>query len=323
VNVQKFVWYSFLGRALTKLMFFSLVFFVGTILGKAPDAKGMLGAVLFYLAYFSTYIYNDLLDFESDKRKKFAYSAKALVHGYASLREFIILLGNFSILFTFLATLWDPLLGMFTVLAVITNNIRTHVGNKYRRQILLMIVELLNFEAFWQAMYGEPLPLIFLPLFLTYSSIYSTLHMVYKVTDNYSPGDLIRVIRKRSIQKLAAITFLALITTIPSLLLSTYHFLALLLSVMVYAGIHLYYIRRAENPRTIERTQRTAILLISLVLIGSAFLYSSMGSPFNISVPFMDRLKPFYNTTGYFDALQKEMFNRAFSGIGGLKGKIQ
>ncbi len=319
---KEFLKYFVLMKAIRKFQQVALVIFVGTILGQVPSLLGAVGAILFFLVYLNTYFYNDLFDHEDDVKKKGVYKEKALVHGYATPRDYLVLLGNLSVLATFLATLWDPLLGFFSVVAVLLNNLRTHVRGVVPRQVLLILVELFNFEAFWNAFFGGSIPAIFIPLFIAYSAIYALGHGVYKLRKK---GTLDRIVKTRELRNLLVITAVAVAFSVPSIFLSTYHFAFLILGLLLYT-LPMYRMiekRRLDDQRTgdlISRGHTTSMLIVSLVLLFGAILYVYYGSPFNVYIPVLTEMNTYYSSfTSYFDKLQAYILDRMFGDLRGLR----
>ena len=317
---EKFLKWFVLSKFKRKFHQAAMVIFVGTILGQIPSPWGIIGALLFLLVYLNTYFYNDVIDYEDDVKKKSVYREKALALGYATQREFFILLGNLSIASVFLATLWDPLLGFFSVVAVLLNNLRTHVKGVVKRQVLLILVELFNFEAFWNAFYGGAIPAIFIPLFIAYSSLYALGHGVYKMRKK---GTFTRIIQTRELRNLFIITLLAVVFSLPSLFLSAYHFAFLVLGLLVYALPMLRIVTsvnigKQKGMERVDTGHHTAITLVGLVLLLGAILYILYGSPLNVYIPKLHN-GYYEELTNYFDRLQAYILDQMFGGLKGLR----
>ena len=166
-------------KLVLKAQMLAFVVFTASLLGHRPDWSGILGFLLFFITYLSTYFYNDVVDAEDD-RKKAVYPAKLLARGRATEREYIFLAVNLFAAGTLLATLYSPLLGAVSFLAVFLNNVRSHVRKILPRQLLLVAVEYLNFAAAWVSLYdGMPGPLASAVL-LEYGILYALGHVVYK-----------------------------------------------------------------------------------------------------------------------------------------------
>ncbi|NPA86638.1 MAG: UbiA family prenyltransferase [Candidatus Diapherotrites archaeon] len=324
MNVGEFLRWFLLSKAIRKFQQVAMVIFVGTILGQVPSPWGVVGALLFFLVYLNTYFYNDLFDYEEDKKKGAVYKEKALVLGYATPKEFLVLMGNLLAISVFLATLWDPLLGFFSVMALILNNIRTHVKDTVLRQILLILVELFNFEAFWNAFYGGAIPTIFIPLFIAYSSLYALGHGVYKLRKK---GKLDDIVRSREMRNLIVISILAIIFSLPSLFLSPYHFAFLVLGLLVYTLPMLRLVSRGrmDDQRKMEEVSvnhNMAMLMVSLVLLLGAALYVLYGSPLNVYLPFLSDVNGYYEEfSTHFDKLQAYILDRMFGDVRGLRAR--
>lgn len=324
VNVKALLFDYLLSKFMRKFHQIVLVIFVGSILGGFPNpVHGIVGSVLFLLGYLSTYLYNDIMDYEEDRAGP-VYREKILVRGKATLKEFIILLGFLTPTTIFLATLWDPLLGFFTLLAVLTNNVRTHMRRVVKRQVALMLVEFFNFEAFWQAFYGSPIPAIFTPFFVAYSAIYAVSHGVYKLR---AQGELKKVLHTREMRVMMFIALAAVVFSLPALVMSVYHFLLLLVAFSVYAVPQYVFVSKVGmwSNRAMDRIMSAHyfwITLVSLILLLGAFVYVSVGDPLRVAVPFSHYLQPYYRTAEYFDALQSLIMKSVFGGLNGLKTKM-
>lgn len=180
MNLKLFFWNLILSKLVPKFQMFAFVVFVASILGYSPDWSGVVGFLLFFTAYLSTYFYNDLVDIRDDKRKA-VYPAKLLARGWATRSEYFFLSANLFALGTLLATIYDPILGAVAFLAVFLNNIRSYVRGIFLRQSLLVIVELLNFMAVWISIYGGFPSLLAFVVLLDYCLFYALGHIIYKV----------------------------------------------------------------------------------------------------------------------------------------------
>lgn len=163
-----------------KLQMLAFVVFIATILGNAPNLSGIVGFLLFFITYLSTYFYNDLLDLEDDKTKA-VYPAKLLARGRATEKEYLFLATNLFALGVLLTALYSPLLGIVTFFAVFLNNLRSHVRSVLPRQVLLVLVEYLNFVAGWIALYSSFPGTWPSSVFLEYATLYALGHIVYKL----------------------------------------------------------------------------------------------------------------------------------------------
>lgn len=319
MDINKFLRWFLLSKATRKLHQLTMVIFVGSILGQPPSPWGIIGSLLFFSAYLSTYFYNDLIDYEDDKKKGSVYREKALVMGYATPHEYLILLGNLTVAAVFLATLWDPLLGFFTVTAVLLNNLRTHVKSVVPRQILLILVELFNFEAFWNAFYGGSIPFLFIPLFIAYSSIYALGHGIYRLRKK---GSFDKILQTRELRNLLLITLAAIIFSLPVLVLSLYHFIILLLGLLIYSLPMMRIVTkvdlgRQEGMNHIDSGHHRAIIAVAIVLLIGAIIYSAFPI-FNVYIPLP---KDYAVVTKYFDELQNYIIGQIFGDLRGLRDK--
>ncbi len=319
MEVGKFLRWFLLSKATRKLHQLAMVIFVGSILGQPPSPWGIVGSLLFFAAYLTTYFYNDLIDYEDDRRKGSVYREKALIMGYATPQEYTTLLGNLSVAAIFLATLWDPLLGFFTSAAILLNNLRTHVKGVVPRQLLLILVELFNFEAFWNAFYGGSIPFLFVPLFTAYSSIYALGHGIYRLR---KMGTFNKIVQSREIRNLLLITLAAVIFSLPVLVLSLYHFIILILGLVVYTLPMLRIVTkvdigRQEGMNHVDTGHHRAITAVAIVLLLGALIYSVVPI-FNIYIPLP---KNYEIVARYFDELQHYIIGQVFGDLRGLRDK--
>ena len=321
METKEFVRWFLLAKLLRKFHQVALTIFVGTILGQIPSPWGIIGFTLFFLSYLNTYIYNDLMDYEDDRSKGSVYKEKILARGYASKKEFIVLLGNLSILSIFLTTLWDPLLGFFTVSAILLNNLRTHVKDLLARQVLLMFVELFNFEAFWNAFFGGSIPAIFILLFVAYASLYALGHGIYRMRKK---GTLTKIMRTRELRNLLILSVVSIIFSLPALFISTYHFAFLVLGLLIYILPMLRVAEhgRLDDQRSMEKVtinHTLTVTLVGIVLLAGALLYIFYGSPLNVYIPFIEYNGYYLQTSHYFDQLQDYILRQMFGSVRGLR----
>lgn len=279
-------WGSILRRKFNML---AVTVFVATYFGLIPSLESLAGLLAFLLAYSSVYYYNDLLDYESDARRKFMPPDKLLYHRRASQRDYLHLLAWTSVLGTALCFLISPLLGVVTVLAVLLNHARTLLKNLFLRELLLGAVELLNFEAFWIAMYGDLIPGIALPIFVTYSAMYSLFHALYKLRSR----PLLWAVRQWWVWLLILLVVVGAAFSIPLAASSTVHLFGLLLVTAVYLLIvganAARYLDDVEGGMDrIFRYHDLAVVVGAslLVLIGAAVVYANLPTaPLPISPP--------------------------------------
>ncbi|HIP74194.1 MAG TPA: hypothetical protein EYH14_00900 [Euryarchaeota archaeon] len=178
-------WKALLGslvlpKLVLKVQMLAFVLFVAALLGHAPDWSGVLGFLFFFVTYLSTYFYNDLVDVNDDK-KKAVYPAKLLARGWATQEEYLFIAVNLFAAGTLITALYNPLLGIVTFLAVFLNNVRSHVRGVLLRQLLLVIVEYLNFVAIWVSFYGRFPEMLASAVLLEYCFLYTLGHLVYKI----------------------------------------------------------------------------------------------------------------------------------------------
>jgi len=277
-------WGSILKRKFNML---AVTVFVATYFGLVPGPQAVIGLLAFLLAYSSIYYYNDLLDYSADVKRRFMPSDKLLYHGHASKRDYIHLLAWTSVLGTALCFLVSPLLGIITVLAVLLNHLRTVVKNLFVRELILGAVELLNFEAFWVALFGDLIPGMALPIFVTYSAAYSLFHAFYKLRTK----PLLWAFRQWWVWALAMLAVVGAAFSIPLAASSVVHLLGLLLVTVIYVvvvGVNAARYRDGveRGMERIVKYHNIAVVVGAslLVLIGAAIVYANLPTtplPFN------------------------------------------
>lgn len=253
--------------------------FVATYFGLVPGIASLIGLAAFLLAYSSIYYYNDLLDYESDKKRAFMPPEKLLYHGRASQRDYIHLLAWTPVVGLALCFLISPILGVVVTLAILLNHVRTVVKNLFLRELLLGVVELLNFEAFWISMYGTLVPGMALPIFVTYSAMYALFHALYKLRSR----PLAWAVRQWWVLILALLAVVGAAFSIPLAASSVVHLFGLLLVTAVY--VLLVGTQAARYARDVEAGMQKifkyhdlAVVVGAslLVLIGAAIVYAHL-----------------------------------------------
>ena len=199
----------FFPKVLKKSQLFALAVLTGVALGLTPDIRGLLGATLFFITYLSTYFYNDLLDLEYDLKKP-VYPAKLLVRGKMRASEALFLSANLFALGVFLTTIYDAVLGLIAFLAVLINNLRSHVRDVLTRQGLLVLVEFLNFSAAYYAFFHAIPDLLASSVAIEFASLYALGHNVYKFRD----GRLWQVLTHKKSILLTVLAFLFMPPTV-------------------------------------------------------------------------------------------------------------
>ena len=279
-------WGSVLKRKFNML---AVTVFVATYFGLVPDPVALVGLAAFLFAYSSIYYYNDLLDYNSDTKRRFMPPDKLLYHGHATREDYLHLLAWVPVIGIALCFLVSPLLGIVTVLAILLNHMRSVLKNLFLRELLLAAVELLNFEAFWIAMYGNPIPGLALPIFVTYSAAYSFCHALYKLRSQ----PLLWAIRQWWVWFLAALTAVGAAFSIPLAASSTVHLIGLLMVTLVYviivgASAARYMDGKGHGADKIFKSHDLAIVLGAslLVLFGAAVVYANLPTtPLPLSPP--------------------------------------
>lgn|GEM_PF-5208958 len=262
-----------------KFNMIAIAIFVGTYFRLLPSWGSLFGIFAFLLAYTTIYYYNDLLDYERDIEHRFMPRDKLLYHGKANFCDYIVLLGWIPVVGVSLAFLYSPLLGIFTAFAILANHIRTHISQRLPRELLLGMVEFLNFEAFWIALYGTVIPGLAVPVFVAYSAAYALNHAVYKMRKQ----SLRRVLRQPWVYAMFLAFLVAAAFSIPLAASSTLHLVALITASVIYFGlVGVEALRYAENPEEgmsrIVKAHEVGVLLsgLVLVLIGAAFVYAHL-----------------------------------------------
>gem|GEM_PF-5491740 len=79
----------------------------------------------FLFAYSTIYYYNDLLDYDTDKKRSYMPSDKLLYYGDASPYDYVHLLAWVPVVGLSAAFLYSQLLGVVSALAILVNHLRT------------------------------------------------------------------------------------------------------------------------------------------------------------------------------------------------------
>jgi len=220
-------WKSILVR---KANMIAMVIFVATYFSLLPVLRGFVGLGIFLLAYSSIYYYNDLLDYERDKTRAYMPPDKLLYHGSATQRDYVHLLAWIPVVGISAAFIYSPLLGIVTAVTILANHLRTIIKNLFAREFLLAVVEFLNFEAFWVALYGSLIPGFAIPLFGVYSFAYALSHAVYKLRSK----PLLQVLRTWWVWVLAVAVLVNAAFSLPLVAKSTLHAIAILVASAAY-----------------------------------------------------------------------------------------
>ena len=273
----------------------AVVIFVATYFSILPSIKGLVGLALFLFAYSSIYYYNDLLDYDTDRKRSYMPPDKLLYHGDAAPRDYVHLLAWVPVLGISSAFLYSPLLGVVTALTILMNHLRTIVKNLFLRETLLAVVEFLNFEAFWVALYGSLIPGLAIPIFGAYAFAYALSHAVYKLRSK----PLLQAIRTWWLWALAIAIFVNAAFSLPLVSESTVHAVAILVASVVYVLFVTLAASRYLNEdlesgmQKIFRAHDVGLTLATLVFtgIGVAIVYAHIPTtPIPISTPASMRL---------------------------------
>ncbi|RLI89776.1 MAG: hypothetical protein DRO65_03805 [Candidatus Altiarchaeales archaeon] len=147
---------------------------------SAPSLQILALFLAFILFYSSVYFYNDLIDYEFDRKRKPVPEQKLLVKGFFSKEEYKLLF-LFSLSLGFLLLLsFNPMFAFGSLFLVILNLARSHVPSLNFRIVSIFFVELINLILFWFLLTGEVLNAYVLPLFSLYSLVYICGFHVYK-----------------------------------------------------------------------------------------------------------------------------------------------
>ncbi len=294
-------WRAYLGKfwksiLVRKANMIAVTIFIATYFSLLPSWKSLFGLAAFLLAYSSIYYYNDLLDYESDKKRAFMPADKLLYHGDASVRDYIHLLAWVPVVGIALTFIYSPVLGIFTVSAILINHWRTLIrGNLFARELLLAFVEFLNFEAFWAALYGGPIPGLAIPVFAAYSLAYALAHGAYKLRSK----PLLHVLRMPWVWVLAAGIFVAAFLSLPLVSRSSVHAVAIAVASFVYVLFvslsAARYLRKdlESGMQRIFRAHDVALTVATLVfmMVGVLIVYAHIPTaPLPVATPAYLRL---------------------------------
>ncbi len=217
-------------KFMKKSQIFALALLVGVARGFAPSPAGVIGVLLFVTTYLSTYFYNDLVDLEDD-RKKAVYPAKLLVRGGLTRDEAMFLGSALLGIGTLLSSACRVELGAVAVLAVLLNNLRSHIRSVPARQLLLVFVEYLNFVAAYLSFFGQFPGLLASAVAIEFAALYALGHNVYKLRKR---SVLAVLFDKRSLL-LTALSALLFPPTLLALVTNPFLLSVAFLSALIYA----------------------------------------------------------------------------------------
>lgn len=257
----------------------AVTIFVATYFALTPSWKSFIGVVLFLFTYSSVYYYNDLIDYKSDKKRAYMPSEKLLRHEKATEKDYVHLLAWVPVAGLLSTYLYSPLLAVVAALAILVNHARTVVKNLFVREVLLAVVEFLNFEGFWVALYGSLIPGLAVPIFAAYSSAYALSHALYKLRSK----PLLWAVRQWWVWVLAGVLFVSAVFSIPLAAESTAHFIALIVFTALYVlAVGVQAARYANNVEAgmekIFKAHDVALVIgtVMLMLIGAAIVYANI-----------------------------------------------
>ncbi len=230
-----------------KLFMLSFVLFLA---GVSPNLKILFLFLLFLLSYWLVYFYNDFFDLNKDL-KRIPSKEKVLAAGRCQLSDYFKMFGLVSVPALALFTLLAPASAALTLAAVFVNNIRTHVSRFLLRELVLVLVEFLNFLALW-FITGKPLtPTLVIPL-LAASFAYAFMHAAYKLRK--PAGALLFFLVPTFILSLVSVFYLSLV-----------HIYAFFVVIMLYSSILL--LEPYKNFEELQERHGIALLFVSSYLL--------------------------------------------------------
>jgi len=253
-----------LPKILKKSQLYALAVLTGVALALSPDVRGFVGVTIFFLTYLSTYFYNDLVDLEADREKP-VYPAKLLARGRMSGLEALFLATNLYAIGVLVTMFYDPILGILAFLAVLLNNIRSHVRDVLTRQVLLVLVEYTNFAAAYYAFFHALPGLLASSVALEFASLYALGHNIYKFRD----GSVWRVLTHR---KSVFLTILSTAFAVPTVLALAHNPVALVFGVLsgfIYVLPQYFLVRHGDltEQAFVDRSFWADALLMGLIAL--------------------------------------------------------
>lgn len=216
----------------------------------------------FVFFYSSVYFYNDLIDYEFDRKRKPVPEQKLLVKGFFSKEEYkLLFLFSFSLGFLLLLSL-NPLFAFGSLFLVILNLARSHISSMNFRIVSIFFVELINLILFWFLLTGEFLNAYVLPLFSLYSLVYICGFHVYKKN---------KKIDKKSIKFYAAPFIIFAYLSFP-IFLEKGIILALLLGFFLYTFC--IWVKRECSINILTKVSLIGTLLSAIVFLSYPFIFT-------------------------------------------------
>ncbi len=173
----------YIQSAIKKLNLLALAFIVAYSLGLISSTFLQIAITFlaFILFYSSVYFYNDLVDYEFDKKRKHVPKQKLLARGLFKKEEYTIGF-IFSFIFGFSALLiLNPIIAIMSSILVFANIVRTKfISSLFARAVSLIFIEFLNLVVFWFAITGTLFNAYTFPIFFLYGIIYSFAYYFYR-----------------------------------------------------------------------------------------------------------------------------------------------
>lgn len=187
----------YLQNAIKKLNLLALAFILAYSLGSILSTFFQILAIFlaFILFYSSVYFYNDLADYEFDKKREYIPKQKLLARGLFKKEEYAASF-VFSFVFGFLALLiLNPSIAITSTILVFANMIRTKfMSSLSARAFSLVFIEFLNLQIFWFAITGIIFNVYTFPIFLSYCIIYSFAYYFYRKNKKISLLEVLKFV---------------------------------------------------------------------------------------------------------------------------------
>ncbi|MCD6398611.1 MAG: UbiA family prenyltransferase [Candidatus Aenigmarchaeota archaeon] len=158
------------------------LFFI--IFGSVDVSKLIIGLSGFLLSYSSVYLYNDIIDYEEDKKHKEKIKWKIIARGDLSKKTAKNLILVFVALGVPLSFLVNKFFGIIAVLLILLNVLHSSPKTKFKKKKLglinLTVIQFLKYSLGWFALTTN-LSKFPLWLILCFSLTYSSIYFLYKL----------------------------------------------------------------------------------------------------------------------------------------------
>ncbi len=185
----------YLEKALAKLNLLAFVYMLASVLSflNTDFLEILLFFTSFMILYSSVYYYNDLSDYNSDKKMNFNHKSKLLVKGFFTKKEYKNLFIFSTVSGIVLLWIINTFYAFLSFLLVIFNHLRTkYLKTLPKRIFSLFWVQFFNLVIFWFVLTKQLFNVFVCPLFTLYSFAYTLSYYFYKKNMNVSISALLK-----------------------------------------------------------------------------------------------------------------------------------